>query len=48
LRCEAEYFLSCITSGERPENDGHAGLRVVKLLEACSQSLKQGGKSVPV
>jgi predicted dehydrogenase len=48
LRCEAEYFQSCVTSGERPENDGHAGLRVVKLLEACNQSLKQGGRSVPV
>jgi predicted dehydrogenase len=48
LRNEAEYFLSCLSSGKRPENDGQAGLRVVKLLEACNQSLRQGGKLVPV
>ena len=48
LRNEAEYFLSCLTSGQRPENDGLAGLRVVKLLDACNQSLRQGGKLVPV
>jgi predicted dehydrogenase len=48
LRSEAEYFLRCVTSGERPDNDGQAGLRVVKLLDACNQSLKQGGRSVRV
>jgi predicted dehydrogenase len=48
LRNEAEYFLSCLSSGKRPENDGLAGLRVVKLLDACNQSLRQGGRLVPV
>ena len=48
LRTEAEYFLSCVTSGERPDNGGPAGLRVVKLLDACNRSLKQGGKLVSV
>ncbi len=33
-----------MTTGERPVNDGQAGLRVVKLLEACNQSLKQERK----
>jgi len=46
LRSEAEYFLTCVTDGTRPENDGHAGLRVVKLLEACNRSLLQNGRSV--
>jgi predicted dehydrogenase len=46
LRHETEYFVSCVSSGERPENDGQAGLRVVKLLDACSRSMKQSGKSV--
>ena len=48
LRSEAEYFLSCVTSGARPDNDGQAGLRVVKLLDACNQSLRQSGRSVRV
>ena len=46
LRHETEYFLTCLTTGARPENDGHAGLRIVRLLDACNQSMKQGGRSV--
>jgi predicted dehydrogenase len=46
LRHETEYFLTCLSTGERPENDGHAGLRVVRLLDACNQSMKQNGRSV--
>ena len=48
LKRETEYFLSCVNTGERPDNDGQAGLRVVKLLDACSQSVKQEGKAVAV
>jgi predicted dehydrogenase len=48
LRSEAEYFLACLRTGTRPTNDGVAGLRVVKLLDACDRSLKQGGRSVDV
>jgi predicted dehydrogenase len=43
LQHETEYFLSCLSTGARPQNDGRAGLRVVTLLEACSRSLKQNG-----
>jgi len=48
LKNETEHFLACITKGERPENDGHAGLRVVKLLDACNQSMKLNGQMVNV
>jgi predicted dehydrogenase len=48
LKRETEYFLSCVTTGERPDNDGQAGLRVVKLLDACSQSVRQEGKVIAV
>jgi len=48
LRHETEYFLSCLSTGARPENDGRAGLRVVRLLEACNRSMKQNGQSVNV
>ena len=44
LKLEADYFTRCILDDETPINDGHAGLRVVRMLEACDQSLKnQGG-----
>ena len=46
LRAEAEYFVQCIESNTRPINDGVAGYRVVRLLEAANHSLKNRGKLV--
>lgn len=46
LRHEMTYFVDCISSGEKPFNDGHAGLRVVQMLEAASQSLNKKGSLV--
>src|SRR5215510_4196809 len=37
LAAEARYFIQCISTGETPFNDGIAGLRVVKLLEAADR-----------
>jgi predicted dehydrogenase len=48
LAAEARYFINCIQSGNEHFNDGPAGLRVVRLLEAANQSLKDGGKPVRV
>ncbi|BFU93256.1 MAG: oxidoreductase [Nitrospira sp.] len=41
LKVETRYFLDCITNGTKPINDGLAGLRVVRILEAAEQSLNQ-------
>ena len=41
LQLETRYFLDCIATGQRPLNDGRAGLRVVRMLEAADQSLKR-------
>jgi predicted dehydrogenase len=41
LAAETRYFIECINSGETPFNDGVAGLRVVKLLEAADRSLAE-------
>jgi predicted dehydrogenase len=41
LRVETRYFLDCIKNGTKPINDGLAGLRVVRILEAAEQSLNQ-------
>ena len=46
LKLEAEYFVRCIFNDEIPVNDGHAGLRVVQMLEACDASLKNHGRMV--
>lgn len=46
LKIEAEYFVRCIKRNETPVNDGLSGLRVVKMLEACNQSLKSKGREI--
>jgi predicted dehydrogenase len=46
LKVELEYFVDCIVNAKTPINDGAAGLRIVKLLEAADQSLKERGKVV--
>ena len=48
LKVELEYFLDCIENNQTPFNDGVAGLRVIKLLEAATKSLKLRGESVLV
>jgi predicted dehydrogenase len=48
LKAELEYFLECIETNQTPINDGVAGLRVIKLLEAATESLKLRGASVLV
>jgi hypothetical protein len=35
-------------NNKQPINDGHAGLRVVKMLEACDKSLKNNGRMVNI
>lgn len=46
LEVETKYFIDCILNDETPINDGHAGLRVVKMLEACDESLKHNGREI--
>src|SRR5271155_4207197 len=46
LRMEAAYFVDCIVNDKVPFNDGVAGLRVVRMLEAADQSLQQKGKII--
>jgi len=46
LKVELGYFLDCVARHETPLNDGVAGARVVRILEAADQSLKERGKAV--
>src|SRR5579863_3930725 len=43
---ELAYFVHCIKSNHAPSNDGVAGLRVVKMLEAATESLNKRGALV--
>jgi predicted dehydrogenase len=46
LRVELDYFMNCIVSGATPINDGLAGLRVVRMLEAAERSIRKRGELV--
>src|SRR6058998_2302755 len=46
LKVELTYFIDCVRNDQTPLNDGVAGARVVKLLEAADRSLKQRGRAV--
>ena len=46
LAVELRHFVDCVAEGRNPSNDGEAGLRIVGLLEAAEQSLKQRGRIV--
>ena len=46
LKMEAEYFVDCIENSKTPINDGLSGLRVVKMLEATTESMKDKGRLI--
>ena len=46
LRQELAYFVECIANDRTPFNDGIAGMRVVKMLEAANDSLRKRGAMV--
>ena len=46
LRYVCDEFLKAIRQSRPALTDGHAGLRVVRLLEAAQQSIDQGGRLI--
>jgi predicted dehydrogenase len=46
LAAECAHFLSCIEQDRPGLNTGYQGLQVVRLLEACSLSLRNNGETV--
>jgi len=46
LRTECQHFIDCVVSDKTPRSDGSDGLRVVRVLEAGSESLSRGGEPV--
>ncbi len=43
LKAELGYFIDCVSNNETPFNDGVAGLRIVKMLEAADKSVRERG-----
>ena len=48
LKVELQHFIDCVTNDQTPINDGVAGMRVVKILEAADRSLADRGRAVGV
>jgi len=48
LKIECQHFLDCIREGKAPLTGGKQGLQVVRVLEAASASIRQGGAVVPL
>lgn len=46
LRREVDHFVQCIQNNEEPITGGNAGLRVVEILQAASESMAQRGRPV--
>ena len=46
LSIETRHFIDCISNNQTPTADGHAGLRVVRMLEAATESMRASGRLV--
>ena len=46
LHVELSHFIDCIDNKLTPVTDGHAGYRVVKVLEAATESVKGRGRLI--
>ena len=46
LKVETQKFIECVQYGKESESSGHEGLQVVRVLEAASKSLQNGGGRV--
>ena len=48
LREELLHFADCVRSRKAPRTDGHNGLRVLRVLDACQRSIEAGGQPIRV
>jgi predicted dehydrogenase len=48
LLTEVDHFFDCILSGKKPRSDGMSGLRVVRLMEAATESMARHSTIVAV
>jgi len=43
LKAECQHFIDCVRTRKTPLTDAQEGLRVLKVLDGCQQSLLKGG-----
>jgi predicted dehydrogenase len=48
LQTEALHFIDCVENNKQPETDGHAGLRLVRIVEAAEKSLHARGQLIEI
>ena len=48
LRVETQQFVECIRTDQKPITDGQSGLRIIRILEAATESLRQRGRPVEI
>jgi UDP-2-acetamido-3-amino-2,3-dideoxy-glucuronate N-acetyltransferase len=48
LKEECRHFLDCVATRRTPVSDGHEGLRVLRVLDACQASLERGPTARPM
>ena len=46
LTQECRHFIECIATRQRPRTDGRNGVEVLRVLQACQQSLDRGGTPI--
>jgi len=46
LAAGTRHFIDCILNDKTPRTDGHAGLNVVRVLEASGRSIKDQGRAI--
>ncbi len=48
LKLQCQHFIDCIRGGRTPMTDGVQGTALVRILEASSLSIKEGGRRITV
>jgi UDP-2-acetamido-3-amino-2,3-dideoxy-glucuronate N-acetyltransferase len=46
LMTECKHFIDCVNENKTPSTDGNEGLRVLRVLQACQESLNNKGKKI--
>lgn len=46
LRLECQHFLDCVRDRTTPNTDGENGLKVLRILHACGESIQRHGQPV--
>jgi UDP-2-acetamido-3-amino-2,3-dideoxy-glucuronate N-acetyltransferase len=46
LRLECQHFLDCVRDRRTPNTDGENGVKVLRILHACGESIQKHGQAV--